>query len=201
MTENQDRVKILSVARELFARVAWTHKTHEKERERWSRKVRCERWLNVLLVGLTTALAVIGAIVASKTMFVVTSIVGAASTAFVIYQVSFDACGIESQHRIAAKKLVALRDRYLLFILKASTASTPVIELQRGLEALQTETSLIYESAPDTSPEAYAMTSVGLKDNEELTFSDKEIDIMLPNNLRLGDDLGSQIQDRDSADL
>jgi hypothetical protein len=115
----------------------------------------------------------------------VTSILGAASTAFVIYQTSFNACGVESQHRAAAKKLVSLRDRYLLLILKASIGSSQVSELQRGLESLQTETSLVYESAPDTSPEAYAMASEGLKDKEELTFSDEEIDKMLPQALRL----------------
>ena len=54
--------KLLSVVRELYGRVAWTHKTHEKDREIWSNKVCRVRWVNVVLIGITTLLATAGAI-------------------------------------------------------------------------------------------------------------------------------------------
>lgn len=188
MTENREtdaRAKILGVAREFYGRVAYTHKTHEKDRELWSCKVRREKWTNVITVGLTTISAVFGAVFSNRWLFVVTSILGAFGTAFVIYQLSFNACKTESDHRITAKKLQDLRDRYLMLIMKAMASEASLSELQSGLQTLQTQTSIVYENAPDTSAEAYSMAGIGLKDGEELTFTDQEIDRLLPADLRL----------------
>ncbi len=181
------KTKALGVARELYGRVAYTHKTHEKDREICTRKARREKWTNVVVVGLTTIVAVTGAIFNDRWMFVVASILGAFSTAFVVYQLSFDACKMESDHRIAAKKLLTLRERYLMLILKMMTDKSSSSELHSELQALQMETSLVYENAPDTSAEAYSLADTGLKKREELTFSEEEIDRLRPKGLRLAE--------------
>ena len=177
--------KLLSVVRELYGRVAWTHKTHEKDREIWSNKVCRVRWVNVVLIGITTLLATAGAITNSQTTFIVASVFGAISTAFVVYQLSFNPEKLESEHRRAAKRLLYLRDRYLVLIQKIMSDNAPIKQLQEELESIHREVSLVYEYAPDSSSKAYSEASKALKKEEELTFSQEEIDMLLPEDLRL----------------
>lgn len=177
--------EFLSVVRELYGRVVWTQKTHEKDRERWSRWVAGTRWANVLLVGITSILATVGAICDSQVIFIITSVFGAVSTGFIVCQLSFNPEKKESEHRIAAKRLLYLRDQYLILIQETMTDSLPLKELQNRLKALQREVSVVYEYAPDSSAQAYTAAGDALKNNEELTFAPEEIDLLLPEGLRL----------------
>ncbi|MFH1718537.1 MAG: SLATT domain-containing protein [Planctomycetota bacterium] len=177
--------KFLGLVRELYGRVAWTHKTHEKDREIWSGKVCLMRWVNVVLIGITSILATVGAISNSQMVFVATSIFGAMSTAFVVYQLSFNPEKSEAEHRMVAKRLLYLRDQYLILIQEAMSGRTPIEELQNRLESLHREASIVYEYAPDSSSKAYTAASEALKTKEELTFSREEIDMLLPEDLRL----------------
>lgn len=180
-----DFQKFLGTVRELYGRVAWTHKTHEKDREIWSRRVYLTRWANVILIGITSILATVGAISKSQIAFVVTSIFGAVSTAFVVYQLSFKPEKAEAEHRMVAKRLLSLRDQYLILIQEVMSGRIPIQDLQRKLESLHRETSIIYEYAPDSSSKAYKAASEALKIKEELTFNCDEIDMLLPEALRL----------------
>ena len=49
---------------------------------------------------------------------------------------------------------------------------------------LHQQSSAIYEKAPRTITQAYKQVQKALKFNEELTFSDDEIDLLLPKRLR-----------------
>lgn len=60
----------------------------------------------------------------------------------------------------------------------------PVDELRTKRDELQTSLHEIYRGAPFTDGKAYRKAQASLKDNEELMFSDKEIDAMLPATLR-----------------
>jgi hypothetical protein len=143
------------------------------------------RWVNVVLIGITTLLATAGAITNSQTTFIVASVFGAISTAFVVYQLSFNPEKLESEHRRAAKRLLYLRDRYLVLIQKIMSDNAPIKQLQEELESIHREASLVYEYAPDSSSKAYSEASKALKKEEELTFSQEEIDMLLPEDLRL----------------
>ena len=185
-TDNiNDSQKFLGVVRELYGRVVWTHKTHEKDREIWSRRVCLTRWINVALIGITSILATVGAISNSQIVFVVTSIFGAVSTAFVVYQLSFNPEKNEAEHRMAAKRLLYLRNQYLILIQEAMSDRSPIEQLQSKLESLHREASIVYEYAPDLSSKAYKAASEALKTKEELTFRCEEIDMLLPEDLRL----------------
>lgn len=189
-----DSQKFLGLARELYGRVAWTHKTHEKDREIWSRKVCLTRWINVVLIGITSLLATVGAIFNNQVIFVVASIFGAVSTAFVVYQLSFNPEKTEEGHRMAAKRLLYLRDQYLVLIQEAMSERTSIEQLQNKLESLHREASIVYEYAPDSSSKAYMAASEALKTNEELTFSREEIDKLLPKDLRLTKEVPQEIK-------
>lgn len=189
-----DSQKLLGVVRELYGRVAWTHKTHEKDREIWSRRVCLTRWVNVVLIGITSILATVGAIYNSQGAFVVTSIFGAVSTAFVVYQLSFNAEETEAKHRMVAKRLLYLRDQYLILIQEAMSGRTSIEQLQNKLESLHREASIVYEYAPDSSSKAYSAAGEALKAKEEFTFSREEIDMLLPEDLRLTKRMPGEIE-------
>lgn len=180
-----DSQKFLGVVRELYGRVAWTHKTHEKDREIWSRKVFLTRWANVVLIGVTSVMATIGTIFNNQAIFTVASILGAISTTFVVYQLSFNPEKTEARHRMAAKRLLYLRDQYLILIQEVMSKKTSAEQLQNKLESLHRESSIVYEYAPDSSSKAYTAASDALKTKEEFTFSREEIDMLLPEPLRL----------------
>lgn len=55
---------------------------------------------------------------------------------------------------------------------------------------LQQQTATIYEKAPRTTSKAYTAAQKALKFNEELTFSDEEIDLLLPKTLQKKEQVG-----------
>ena len=57
-------------------------------------------------------------------------------------------------------------------------------ELRQRRDDLQERLHRIYRSAPHTDDKAYEKAQEALKENEELTFSDEEIDVFLPRPLR-----------------
>ena len=55
-------------------------------------------------------------------------------------------------------------------------------------DSLQEEAAEIYADAPRTTAKAYVMAQNALKEREDLTFSTREIDLLLPKTLRLGEE-------------
>jgi hypothetical protein len=179
---SNDLTPILATARELYGRVVWTHKVHEKERELWSRTVSWMNRVNILLAGLTTIFAVISASLHPLWALVVTALSAAATVCFAIWQASSDPSSKEAKHRITAKELLWIREQLLLFIGSCQSATAPD-QPQRQLDMLTRELTAVYKFAPDTSPKAYAAADKILKSGH-FTFSDEEIDAFLPTELR-----------------
>lgn len=179
---NQDLAPIVATARELYGRVVYSHKVHEKEREIWSGKVCWMNRVNILLAGITTIFAVISASLKPLWALIVTAISAAAGVCFAIWQASADPAARGAQHRVAAKELLWIREQLLLFV-GSCQATTPPPDAQRQLDMLTRELTAVYKFAPDTSPEAYAAADKMLKSGH-FTFSDDEIDGFLPTDLR-----------------
>jgi uncharacterized membrane-anchored protein len=189
MSDPNGREYVLATARELYGRVVYSHKVHEKEREIWSDKACAMNWRNIFLASLTTVLSIVSlaidtnTVVAKTILLVLTALAAAISTAFVLYQASFDPVAKENRHRVAAKELLCLREELLLLIVRCKLGREDTSHLQLTLESLTRQVSAIYKFLPDTSPPAYAKARASLKDGE-MTFNDAEIDAFLPRLLR-----------------
>lgn len=59
-----------------------------------------------------------------------------------------------------------------------------IAESREKRDELQARLAAIYATAPRTNSKAYGIASDGLKAQEEMTFSDEEIDKFLPATLR-----------------
>ncbi|HXN74527.1 MAG TPA: SLATT domain-containing protein [Candidatus Acidoferrales bacterium] len=183
MTERSKSDCILGTARELYGRAVYSHKTHEIERQNWSKKSCNTYRANIGLVSLTTLLAVVSVGYPSRLWTITTAVLAALTTGFVVWQSSFDPVGKETQHRIAAKELLWLREQLLLLIGRCHSDSEPVSHLQSSLETITRELTAVYKFAPNTSPAAYADATAALKGGQ-FTFSEEEIDAFLPTALR-----------------
>jgi hypothetical protein len=183
MSHEDGRAYVLATARELYGRAVYSHKTHEKEREDWSKKACTASRVNIGLVIATMLFAIVSVSFRPLWSIVLTAIVSSITTGFVLWQSSFDPVGKETIHRIAAKELLWVREELLLLIERCHIASEQVNHLQASLEGITRELAAVYKFAPNTSPEAYARASAALKCGE-FTFSDEEIDIFLPMKLR-----------------
>ena len=185
MSADEGREYVLATARELYGRVVYSQKTHEKEREMWGKKTSAMNWVTIGLVSATTLFAIISAVLQPLPVLIITAFLASATTAFVLWQSNFDPAGRENQHRIAAKELLWIREQLLLLIERCHSATEQVGHLQVLLESLTRELTALYKFAPNTSAKAYALASAALK-NGEFTFSDAEIDAFLPEKLRKG---------------
>src|SRR5436309_2828468 len=92
----------LRVVRGSFGRVVYSHKTHEKEAENQSCFSRCWKWVNVILVTLTSS-SLVGALVTTQKDYVIASAVcSACALASVIFQLSFNPDEKAERHKQAA---------------------------------------------------------------------------------------------------
>lgn len=140
---------------------------------------------NIVLVSATTLFAIVSAALRGLWLLILTALFASATTAFVLWQSSFDPIAKENHHRTAAKELLWIREQLLLLIERCHMESEQVGQLQISLESITRELTALYKFAPDTSQEAYTLASAALKSGE-FTFNDEEIDAFLPTKLRKG---------------
>lgn len=173
----------LSVVRESFGRAVYTHKTYEKAadicacRESWIKRI------NIILLGLTTGSAV-GAIFTDKSFIYATSILSTVALFFILYQKDFNYEKRAYEYKLTAKKLWFVRDKYQNLISDIMAERFTPDENANKRDLLLEELNEILDDAPNTFPKAYSKAQVALKIDEEMTFSDHEIDQFLPENLR-----------------
>lgn len=175
----------LQIIRESFGRVAYTHKTHEKSAEIEENKNKKVKWLNIGLTALTSG-SLISTIITNQTVLLyISAFLSAITFGFTIFQLSFNPAKKAEKHRYIAKELWYIRDKYinLMADLINERLSNETIVSKR--DQLIEELKLIYKFAPQTDSKSYEIARKALKINEELTFSDEEIDQFLPDELKL----------------
>ncbi|MFF0818087.1 SLATT domain-containing protein [Rhodococcus sp. NPDC003318] len=175
---------ILGVVRETFGRVVYTHKTHEKDREFATRRATRLKRTNVVLIALTSGGLVATAIVGETGYLWISAILATLSLGFSVFELNTDPSEEAARHRAAAKSLLVIRERFTHLIADICTG-LPTDEARARRDSIQADLDEIYHQAPDTSRRAYKAASQALKVNEEMTFTDEELDRFLPAQLRM----------------
>jgi len=175
----------LQVIKESFGRVVYSHKTHEKAAEIEEEKSRIVKWFNVILIALTSGTLMTTIITDQATLIYTSAVFSALTLGFIIFQLSFSPVEKAEKHRYIAKELWYIREKYVNLIADIinERINDEVIVTRRN-EIIE-ELKLIYKFAPTTSSKAYKKAREALKINEELTFTDDEIDQFLPEELKL----------------
>lgn len=170
--------------RECFGRVVYSHKTHEKCADiLLSRLSTIKRW-QIILSALTTG-GFIGTFLGAGDSGAAVGV--AFSTALLIlntYTKNYDLGELAQKHKQAAADLWLIREKYLSLITDLKMEEKPIESLQRERDVLLGELHSIYSGSPSTTYKAYKKAQEALKRQEELTFSDEEIDAFLPKELK-----------------
>ena len=174
----------LDLIREEFGRVAYTHKTHEKARELCTRKAIASKWVNIVLNALTFGGVLTSITSENRNLLYVALIFATLTAGYTLYQLSFNPLQEAVEHREAAKSLLRIRDSYIHLLADVNGNALSAKEIRDQREQLSARAQEVYRSAPDTSSKAYGLAQGALKEREDLTFSDAEIDKFLPLNLR-----------------
>lgn len=166
--------------RECFGRVVYSHKVHEKEAERWTTKFHRFAFWQVVLSALVTSGAV-GVIFTNEVWAKgLTAVIAAVALFVSLYKKNFDPSGTAQKHRAAAASLWPIRESYLSLLTDLRDRTVPAEEAKKRRDELQNALAGIYKGVPQTSAEAYADAQRALKQSEDMTFSDSEIDAFVP---------------------
>lgn len=188
MTNNE---KILEgQLRECYGRVVYSHKTHEKCADiLFERHRRIKLWqiiLSALLTGgLITAFFDFSALACCKKC--IEFIAAGLSTALLVlnfYTKNYDLAEISQKHRRAGADLWIIREKYLSLLTDLRLAVASLDEIRSRRDRLAEDLHAIYTGAPSTTYKAYLEAQKSLKELEDMTFSDEEIDAFLPQELK-----------------
>jgi len=170
--------------RQNYGRIVYSHKTHEKCADiQLARLGRIKFW-QIVLSGLSAA-GFVGAILGAGP---VTGVIGAGVSATLLalnaYTKDYDLGELAQKHRQAAHELWLVREEYLSLLSDIALGTGSLESLQARRDALILRAHSAYGGAPSTSSKAYEKARTALKQHEEMTFSDSEIDAFLPAELK-----------------
>lgn len=168
-SRNSQGYKLESQIREAYGRVTYSQTCHDKF---INRTVKLED-------GIKVAQIVLSAITTSG--FVV-AIFSLALLILNTYIKNFDLSGIAQEHKKASDLLWKIREEYVSLLTDFEMLDSNDIRNKR--DELQERTSEVYSNSPRTDAKSYTVAQKALKTEEEQTFSEAEIDIMLPNSIR-----------------
>jgi hypothetical protein len=174
----------LKVIRESFGRVCYSHKTHEKDAEMLTETASKVKWVNIILIGITSG-TLLTTFFGGQQLLIVSAIFSALTLAFSIFQLSFDPQDEAVRHKHAANSLWLIREKYISLMTDIINLSIKQDTIVKRRDDLINELDVVYKSAPTTSGKAYKKAQKALQLDEELTFKDKEIDQLLPESLHI----------------
>ena len=170
--------------RECYGRVVYSHKTHEKCADILLSRLARIKLSQIILSAIATGCCVAAFLGTGPIGAGVGAVVSTALLALNAYTKDHDLGEIAQKHRQAAVELWLIREKYLSLLtdLRVGGESLESIRLRR--DALLTELHGAYSGAPSTTVRAYKEAQKGLQQAEEMTFSEKEIDKLLPPELK-----------------
>jgi SMODS and SLOG-associating 2TM effector domain family 4 len=180
-TPADERYALESQVRECFGRCAYTHKTHEKIAERNAASLRHFKWAQIVLSALTTGGAI--GVVFDRSSVWFPYATAALSILLLIlnsYLKDLDPGQLAQKHRETASDIWNIREAYLSLLADIRDSSLELADLRKRRDDLQAQLHKIYRIAPHTDGKAYGQAQNALKNKEDLTFSEAEIDAFLP---------------------
>jgi hypothetical protein len=180
----QSRSILEGQLREGYGRVVYSHKTHEKCADILLEKQGRIRFWQIVLSAVTTA-GFIGAVFgAGQIGAVLGLIVSTVLLALNSYTKNYDLGELAQKHRVTASNLWLVREKYVSLLVDVAMREKPIESLQQQRDELVVELHKIYSGAPSTNSEAYIKAQEGLQRNQDMTFTDEEIDAFLPKELK-----------------
>ena len=170
--------------RECYGRVVYSHKTHEKCADLLLDRLRKIKLWQIVLSSVTTA-GFVGVIFGAGVVGAVAGV--CVSTILLVlnaYTKNYDLGEVAQRHRQAAADLWLVREEYLALITDLRVGEQPQETIVTRRDTLLKDLHSVYSGAPSTNDQAYRRAQEALQRSAEMTFSDAEIDTLLPSALR-----------------
>lgn len=181
-SQNSQGYKLESQIREAYGRVTYSQTCHDKVISRLIKTNDKIKIWQIVLSAITTS----GFIVAIFSKDKIASVLGAIISLILLilnsYTKNFNLIEMAQEHKTASDSLWKIREEYVSLLTDFDILEPEVIIKKR--DELQERTSQVYINSPRTDAKSYVEAQKALKYNEEQTFSENEIDIMLPNSIR-----------------
>ncbi len=174
--------KLESQIREAYGRITYTQTCHNKIIHRLKRK---NDWIKIAQIVLSALLSG-GFLVTIISSDKVTGIVGGILSLFLLilntYAKNFNLIESVQEHQKSSDLLWKIREEYVSLLIDFEVLEME--EIMKKRDELQDRTAEVYSNSPRTDAKSYAQAQKALKTEEEQTFSEHEIDVMLPNSIR-----------------
>lgn len=180
-SRNSQGYKLESQIREAYGRVTYSQTCHDKFINRTVKLEDRIKVAQIVLSAITTSGFVVAIFSDDNNASILGAIVSLALLILNTYIKNFDLSGI-AQHKKASDLLWKIREEYVSLLTDFEMLDSNDIRNKRN--ELQERTSEVYSNSPRTDAKSYTAAQKALKTEEEQTFSEAEIDIMLPNSIR-----------------
>lgn len=175
---------LIDSVRESFGRVVYTHKTHEKAADILVEKAKNWKLMETLLLVVTATSVITVLCGGGRSAEIIASIFSALALGVSIYQYRFISESEITGHRICSRNLWLIREKLTCLLSDLVDGAITDAEARSRREQLTSELHCIYETAPQTDRQAYQAAQKALQKEEDMTFSEEEIDRFLPPALR-----------------
>ena len=181
---SEQKFLLESQIREIYGRVVYTHKTHEKCADVLKERNDCLKITEIVLSALTTTSILILIFGEGKIFQFVAALFSTLLLCLTLYSKDYNLLALAEKHKQAALDILEIREKFLSLLVDIRIGNVDIITLQEARDKLNEQLVNTYRGAPKTINKAYKIASTALQENEEFTFSDEEIDKFLPANLR-----------------
>lgn len=172
--------------REAYGRVVYSHKTQIKAADLALERHNLIKWAQIVLSAVTTG-GIIETLAGDSGIGAIVSII--ASTILLglnTYTKDNDLGSVAQKHRVSSNAIWLTREKYLNLLTDIRIGQASLEELLARRDVLLSELHATYEGATNSTfiGKAYSKAQKALQELEDLTFSNDEIDKLLPPELR-----------------
>lgn len=183
--EKSSQIDVLeSQIRECFGRVVYSHKTQEKCADIVFKIHKNLKLAQIIVSAVVTTSLLLKIFGDNQIALFVAAFLSTVLFGLSMYMKDYDLGEIAQKHTNAANELWDIRETYLSILTDIRANQLSINQIINQRDDLQKRLANVYSGSPRTNYKAYKEASKALKINEELTFSDKEIDAFLPKELR-----------------
>ncbi|MGQ0437503.1 SLATT domain-containing protein [Bacillus sp. B-TM1] len=174
--------KLESQIREAYGRIVYTFTCHNKMIQRLLAKNNNIKFWQIALSALTTGSFLVTILLNEVLAGFVGAVISVILLILNAYTKDFQLVETAQAHQKAADALWRIREEYVSLLTDFDLLEPSEIIKRR--DDLQNRTAEIYDESPRTDAKSYEAAQKALKTDEEQTFSEREIDVMLPNSIR-----------------
>lgn len=180
----QSRQILEGQLRESFGRVVYSHKTHEKCADILLARLSTIKLWQIILSAMTTGGFISAFFGAGEIGALIGVLISTTLLVLNAYTKNYDLGELAQKHKQVANDIWLIREKYLSLITDLVIGGKQIELLQRERDSLVDDLHSVYSNSPSTTYEAYKKAQEALKHNEDMTFSDDEIDAFLPEELK-----------------